>query len=195
MGTMGIRKITQRLGQGMWLSAGRPWWLLVALCALVSTWTPTASAENLIKQPGDHNKYAFELEPHLYFRYGYYGGGYYNSVGVGPGLRATIPLMHNGPISKLNNNIAIGFGLDVPFYNGGVAFDIPVVFQWNFYFTKIISVAGEAGLLSSVWTGNGNTRFNMFPIIQGAGRFQWGRFGVLVRVGYPSLTVGANIQF
>jgi len=32
-------------------------------------------------------------------------------------------------------------------------------------------------------------------VFQGGGRFQFGKVGVLVRVGYPMLSVGANFQF
>ncbi|HXS15970.1 MAG TPA: hypothetical protein VN764_02215 [Polyangiaceae bacterium] len=171
--------------------------LILACCALSLVWTSAAQAENLIKQPGQHNKYSWELEPHLYIRYGgYWGAEWGHGAGVGPGIRASIPFMHNGPIKTINNNIGISFGLDTPFYfNGGMAFDIPVAFQWNFYFTKIISVIGEAGLLSSIWTGHDHTQFYAFPIIQGAGRFQFGKVGIVARVGFPSTSVGANFQF
>jgi len=43
--------------------------LILACCALSLVWTSAAQAENLIKQPGQHNKYSWELEPHLYIRY------------------------------------------------------------------------------------------------------------------------------
>jgi hypothetical protein len=163
--------------------------LAVMSFALALAWMPTpAHAENLIKNPGAHNRYKFELEPHLYFRYGR------NVSAVGPGVRAAIPFMHNGPIDTINNNIGISFGVDMPFFNDNVILDIPVAFQWNFYFTDIISVIGEAGFLTSIWTGPGsNVDFD--PIIQGGGRFQFGKVGLVVRVGYPALTVGANFQF
>jgi len=174
----------------------RPLWLVLVVCALGLVWTSPASAENLIKQPGQHNKYSWELEPHLYVRYGGFWGHSHGGAGVGPGIRASIPFMHNGPIKTINNNIGITFGVDVPFFfNNSVAFDVPVAFQWNFYFTKIISVIGEAGLLSSIWTGQGHTHFHAFPIVQGAGRFQFGKVGIVARIGYPSTTVGANFQF
>lgn len=146
-----------------------------------------ARAENLIRHPGAHPQYAFEIEPHLYFRYG-------RDDGAGPGVRASIPFMHNGPIDTINNNIGITFGADLPFYRGGALLDVPVAFQWNFYFTDIISVAGEAGFVSSFWTGPGGG-FDLDPLFQGAGRFQFGKAGLLIRVGYPGVSIGANFQF
>ena len=70
---------------------------------------PLASAQ--IKRPGAHPKYSFELEPHLVLDWGNHDGPG-NDEGIGLGLRATIPFLDNGPISKINNNMGIGFGLD-----------------------------------------------------------------------------------
>ncbi|GEM_PF-422806 len=192
--------------------------LLVGLCIAPST----ASAAGIIKQPGAHNKYTFELEPQLVLRpflpawngggYGCryqdcrnYNNGYYysyrNHAGVGPGIRATIPLMHNGPIDSINNNIAISFGLSTTFHStyyrdtNAVVLNLPVAFQWNFYLTKIISVLGEAGLNTPITFWGGTSHLNVEPLFQAGGRFQFGKIGILVRIGYPLLSVGANIQF
>jgi hypothetical protein len=166
----------------------------------------TAQAENLIKRPGAHNHYDWELEPQLVLRtsapyggrgrYGYRGGW----TGFGPGVRVNIPFMHNGPIDEINNNIGISFGASTtfhPVYRGrdAVVLNIPVAFQWNFYFTDIISVLGEAGLNTPLTFYGGYTHFTVEPLIQGGGRFQFGKVGILVRVGWPLLSVGANIQF
>lgn len=154
----------------------------------------SAHAENLIKQPGAHNRYSWELEPQLAVKWGCWRGC--GNTGVGPGVRASIPFMHNGPIDTINNNIAISFGLNTYFYgNDAVGWNVPVAFQWNFYFTDIISVLGEVGLHSELVTWNGGSNFDVYPLFQGGGRFQFGKVGVLVRVGYPGASVGANIQF
>lgn len=165
---------------------------VIAAVTLLALTPAQAHAENLIKRPGAHNRYAFELEPHLIIGYGWGVGAV--AAQVGPGIRASIPFMHNGPIDSINNNIGISFGVDTFFPSGGVVVSAPVAFQWNFYFTDIISVLGEAGLVTNIWTGPGSgVTFN--PLFQGGGRFQFGKIGVLVRVGYPSISVGANIQF
>ncbi len=163
--------------------------LLTFVAAVLAAPSAAQAAENLIKQPGAHNRYSFELEPHLYFRYAR------GADGFGPGVRAAIPFMHNGPIETINNNIGISFGLDLPYYGIANAFliDLPVAFQWNFYFTDVISVIGEAGLVTSIFTPSGYV--DVDPLFQGGGRFQFGKVGLLVRVGYPGLSVGANFQF
>ncbi|MGC4094411.1 MAG: outer membrane beta-barrel protein [Polyangiaceae bacterium] len=125
-----------------------------------------STAQAQIKQPGQHPHYAFELEPHFTFQWDH-GPDYYGSEGVGLGLRASIPLFHNGPIPSINNNMAITFGLDwVHFgydrnaacvrFRGGFcnnnwdfsanALWFPVALQWNFFVHKSISVFGEVGL-------------------------------------------------
>lgn len=198
---------------------------LLALGAAAATFSygSDASAQNIIKRPGQHAHYSFELEPHGIYQW--------NDPDDGPGLgiRATIPLMHNGPISSINNNIAIGFGLDMAFWDYGgyryydrgrgryAACDdgfgdgcdgwtmwFPVVFQWNFYFTDIISVFGEVGLTGRLmnWEDDyygdyyDDDDFSLTFVGQGGGRFQFSdSVGLMVRIGYPYLSVGANILF
>ncbi len=171
------------------------------------TFPETARAENLITQPGAHNQYKFEIEPQLVIRTSgpYYRGccgryhGYGGWTGVGPGVRVNIPFMHNGPIDSINNNIGISFGGSTTFhgYRGynAMVLNLPVAFQWNFYFTDIISVIGEAGLNTPISFVGGRSYFDVEPIIQGGGRFQFSKVGIVVRVGWPLLSVGANFQF
>lgn len=183
----------------------RPALALLAFVMLLVAAPQEAQAENLIKQPGAHNRYSFELEPRIGLYYGGYGwrGRYRDrdrfyccgpAAAFGPGVHASIPFMHNGPIDSINNNIAINFGIDTYFPGGTAIISLPAAFQWNFYFTDIISVLGEVGFVSNIWTGYGGF-FEMDPLIQGGGRFQFGKVGVIVRVGWPILSVGANIQF
>jgi hypothetical protein len=179
--------------------------LMVSVATLISSPT-SAHAENLITQPGAHNNYKWELEPQLVLRthapyYGYggrWGYRYYGYAGVGPGVRVNIPFMHNGPIDSINNNIGISFGASTTFHGPGsevVVLNLPVAFQWNFYFTDIISVIGETGLNTPMTFWPGGTSFRIEPLIQGGGRFQFSKVGVVVRVGWPLLSVGANFQF
>jgi hypothetical protein len=142
--------------------------LRVALCALPLSLAllaapSVAQAQSIVRQPGNHANYSLEIEPHLAFQWTSRFG---NDDGIGPGVRFNIPFVHNGPISKINNNMGITFGLDVTFSDGGAGwcrngiprdrwrldtdcsvteFWLPVAMQWNFYLTKVISVFGEPG--------------------------------------------------
>ncbi len=134
---------------------------LLAAPLLVST---PALSQSVIKRPGDHPDYSVELEPHFVLQWSNRFGG---SEGIGPGFRANIPFLDNGPVPSINNNMAISFGLDVTFgdndcrwwwnrydRNSWLAqancstteFWAPVTVQWNFFLTKMISVFGEPGL-------------------------------------------------
>lgn len=122
-----------------------------------------ASAQNLIKRPGAHPDYGVELEPHLVLQWSQ-EPRWVDDVGVGLGFRAAIPIMDNGPIKTINNNMAIGFGIDWAHFSdcrwwwgrrpagwrgfddcSGNAINFPVYVQWNFFFTDVISVFGETG--------------------------------------------------
>ena len=141
--------------------------LLVGAVGLLTT--ATAAAEGIIKNPGDHPDYSVELEPHLAVMWGHGLGG----TGFGPGIRANIPFLKNGPIPKINNNMAIGFGGDFAFYDhdscgGGYYWNgrkygapyygcsgnqlwFPADVQWNFFLTPVISVFGEVGFALWHW--------------------------------------------
>jgi hypothetical protein len=135
-----------------------------ALATLVALTAAPARAAGIIKNPGDHPKYSVELEPHGLLRWdNYWWGG----TGYGLGMHAVIPFLDNGPVSKINNNMGIGFGLDWAHYSNdycgwyggprgplgiynycnayGNSFIFPVYVQWNFFLTEIISVFGEPG--------------------------------------------------
>src|SRR5215471_6094726 len=80
-----------------------------ALAALVTLVSATVRAEGIIKHPGDHPKYSVELEPHGLLDWdSYYWGG----TGYGLGMHANIPVVDNGPVSTINNNLGVGFGID-----------------------------------------------------------------------------------
>jgi hypothetical protein len=134
--------------------------LFPALAAWLAVLLLSGAAAAQIKEPGQHPMYSAELEPHLLFQYGDRATG---DQGLGFGLRATIPFMHNGPVPSINNNFGLSFGADVAFFGGdeicrrrGVQFFaedcsawnlwFPATAQWNFFLTPVISVFGELGL-------------------------------------------------
>jgi hypothetical protein len=82
--------------------------LLVLLCA------PRASAQ--IKEPGNHPKYGVEFEPHFLAQW---SGPYWGDAGIGAGLRVSIPIIDDGPVTTINNSFAIGFGFDWAHFGGG----------------------------------------------------------------------------
>ena len=194
-----------------------------AMLALGLTLSATrAHAESIIRQPGNHPAYAVDLEPHAVLSID--DGPFASGGGFGLGARATIAFLKNGPISTINNDMGIGVGLDwvslgncyhgywwQPYYNDCSIYSIyvPVVLQWNFYLTDIITVYGEPGLALrySHISFNGGIAPNnipyppwstsstdLIPVFAGGAKFMFAKtVGLNVRLGYPYFSVGASI--
>lgn len=124
----------------------------VALGVAMVAWASAAAAQSIINNPGDHVN-SVELEPHLI-----HIPWDAPADGIGFGFRATVPILHNGFASAINNSIGIGFGLDWLHYTDGYCgysdcgsgsfnhFMAPVVLQWNFFLSRRWSVFGEPGV-------------------------------------------------
>ena len=205
---------------------------LLALLSVLLVAQPSRAA-SVIKHPGDHPDYVVEFEPHGVFAWDE-GHAPWNDDGFGLGARVNVSLMDNGPITKINNNMAIGFGLDYLFFNdicdgrwwwngrfrngfpvgpnydcNGHALWFPVVLQWNFWLTDVISVFGEPGLAINHWWWEVDCSDPTFPdcnwddsdtdvefVFWGGARFMFGdTVGLTVRLGWPYLSVGASFLF
>ncbi len=151
------------------------------------TFTYVAGAEQaIIKRPGDHPRYVFEAEPHLLVGW--------RELGDGPGIgfRGTIPLVHNGFISSINNSVGIGFGFDVDPIRHADKFAVPIVMQWNFWLSTHWSVFGEPGAAIEAGAGRDKDR-PVRPVIYAGGRLHFTEaIALTLRVGYPDLAVGIS---
>jgi hypothetical protein len=182
---------------------------LVAAAVALSAVTAAgaASADDTIKQPGDHPHYAVEAEPHLLLGW----GGGWGGNGLGIGGRFTIPIVDNGFVSTINNSVGIGFGLDVLFFNAcyyngpgcsAVGYDFPVVMQWNFYVAQRWSVFGEPGLViyHDQWNcnggacpGGGPSDTFLEPAIYVGGRYHINdTVALTMRIGFPTFSFGGS---
>jgi hypothetical protein len=130
-------------------------WLFSCAALLTSLATnAVGSAHAQIKSPGRHAHYDAELEPHLVFQWA--DDPFWDDDGIGLGFRASIPLIEDGPVKTINNNMAISFGLDWAHFDncgrwdtdlcGADDFWIPVVVQWNFFLSDVVSLFPELGL-------------------------------------------------
>lgn len=167
--------------------------LAVASAALGFLLSRPATAQSVIKSPGEHPHYVFEAEPHLALSY---------KAGYGPGFRATIALLDKAFIPSLNNSIGIGVGADWLFYGkhcegpltarvcgeseGDVM--IPIVLQWNFWIIQWFSVFGEPGFALHVLRGRGDDfAVDPFTIFAGMRIHFTDSVALTVRVGAPEL--------
>ncbi|HEX4354133.1 MAG TPA: hypothetical protein VHZ95_14490 [Polyangiales bacterium] len=169
--------------------------------------------EAQIDSSGHHSRYMVELEPHLVWQWT--GDEVAVDDGIGLGFRVSIPIMQDGPVPTLNNNLAIGFGLDWAHFGGGCygvsnACDeddiwVPVTLQWNFFLTQAISIFPELGLgfRDAIFDGylcsNGRCRgsdLEVQPILWFGARFRvLDQFALVLRLGTPSLEFGASFTF
>jgi hypothetical protein len=128
-------------------------WFSLLLTTLLASALYVADAHAQIRSPNRHPHYAVELEPHLVLQWT--NQPFWNDDGIGVGMRASIPVLQNGPIPSINNSLAIGFGLDWAHFNGcgpwngacgADSFLFPLVVQWNFFLTDWFSLFPEVGL-------------------------------------------------
>jgi hypothetical protein len=183
-----------------------------------------AAAESIIKNPGDHPDYKFELEPHVVFGWGHL----YAGTGFGLGVRGSIVIVDNGFVPSINNSVAISFGLDWVRYTdcyyygwratngryydygcGASYFMFPVAMQWNFWLTTKWSVFGEPGLYiyhgvyddycDPTIVGPGcsyPTRTGIDLALFAGGRYHFNdKIALTMRIGYPTFSVGASFLF
>lgn len=160
-------------------------------------------AETIINRPGDHPRYGVELEPHLLLGWANLDThdpfprrvDFDHNAGFGPGLRLSIPLVHNGFVKTINNNVALGLGADWAHYgtNTNVVW-FPIVMQWNFFITDVITVFGEPGFAIRTVSGDSHTHPRVDGVMQAGAKFMFSRnVGLALRAGYPYFSLGLTI--
>ncbi len=182
-------RTTQRL-----LAAG-----FAAAGAFVALSPEAHAVDWVIKNPSQHPAYRAELEPHanfILFRRGYGSGRFGRGTEFGGGFRASIELADPAFIKKINNTIAISFGVDFTDcrycrnYRDNYLFWSPVALQWNFFLTRKWSVFGEVG---GIVRSEGFRYFDIDPAIWLGTRFHFNdNIALTLRTGYPMFSVGVS---
>jgi hypothetical protein len=161
----------------------------VAVAIVACLATPRAAhadEQMIIKMPGEHPVYTFEIEPQLLLGW--------NELKDGPGVggRFVVPLINNGFVSSINNSVGIGFGFDVDPIRTGNHFVIPVVLQWNFWLSTHWSVFGEPGV--AIVFDNGDGKFG--PVVYAGGRYHITKeVAFTLRLGVPALDAAVGVSF
>lgn len=175
---------------------------------------PVAADTLTIRRPGAHPNYHLEAEPHVVFG-ALPAPGPARNAGLGLGFRGAVELIDNGFISKLNNTIAVGFGVDWVHYgdsdlpcekdpNSNSCRDLnpdysvnylylPIVMQWNFWLSRDWSVFGEPGLaMHFASRGEDKVAIDPFVLFVG-GRYHLNdQVSLTMRVGYPTFSFGVS---
>lgn len=172
-----------------------------AAAALVVSAPEALAVDWVIKSPSAHPNYRAELEPHLnilFYRAGWGRNnyrGYRNHAEFGGGFRASIELADPAFIPRINNTIAITFGIDTNSCRWGCRDDFefwsPVALQWNFFLTRKWSVFGEAGLVIN--SDGFFSRIRPDPVFFVGGRFHFNdKIALTMRAGSPWISVGLS---
>jgi hypothetical protein len=157
----------------------------LAFCLALVVSAPARADQWVLKHPGHHPRYDWELEPHAIV--GVFDPPGPSIRGGGVGARATIVLVDNGFVKSINNSVGVGFGADLMF-GRGVGLWVPVVMQWNFWLSRNWSVFGEPGLGMHFGRSNFGT-----PVLYLGGRFRLSEdIALTMRIGYPHFTIGAS---
>jgi hypothetical protein len=157
---------------------GAPFLGALPFVATLTLSHPVLADESVIDIPGAHPDYSVELEPEAVFVF-----GRPLNEGPGVGLRVSIPLVDNGFVSTINDNVAISFGIDKDPVASGRTINVPVALQWNFFLTRHWSVLGEPGVFFQF---DGHTR--AYPQIWGGARYHFNdSVALMARVTLPNV--------
>lgn len=179
--------------------------LAFALSASTLALASSAETRPVIKNPNDHPDYRAELEPHgtFIFWHGRYlsNSRSYRTFGdpeFGAGFRASIELADPAFIPKINNTVAITFGIDFTNYNcRGCRYrdDFlvwnPVGLQWNFFITDKFSTFADIGFMLRSYGFYNNIDPDLFVMVGGRWHFS-DKVAFTFRLGVPFVNVGVS---
>ena len=204
----------------------------LALSTGMAVTVSSATAWAQVHEPGAHRRYAVELEPQVALKWAGLPG---DAAGIGPGLRVSVPILQDGPLAKLNNSLALGFGIHWAYFQEPCGayfwegtspepddpnhatfikdctahqFTAPLVVQWNFFLTPVISVFAEPGmaLVHERRSGTGwcdeepcskddNSTKLPFVVWGGARLAMSDSLALTIRLGSPYVSAGASLFF
>jgi hypothetical protein len=162
-----------------------------------------AEARPVIKNPNDHPDYRAELEPHATFifwhaRYHKYSKAYrgFGDPEFGAGFRASIELADPAFIPKINNTVAITFGVDITNFNcRGCRNDFyiwsPIGVQWNFFITDKFSAFADVGFMLRGIDFYDDVYADFYGMVGGRWHFT-DKVAFTFRLGVPFVNVGVS---
>lgn len=185
--------------------------LLWGAAALLLGWCWSAApAAAQLNRSGHHSPYQFELEPHLVWQWNADEAAI--DDGIGLGFRASIPVLREGPLPSIDNNLAVSFGFAWAHFpecrveRGECSendFWVPVVAQWNFFLTPSFSLFPEFGLgfRNAVFDGGAlcdgrgcrHSSLEVHPVMWFGARVHLSEmFALVMRLGTPWLQFGVS---
>jgi hypothetical protein len=200
------------------------WAPVVAAAAWTLASAQPADAQSIIKSPGQHEDYRVELEPHaLVGLFTPPGDG--TGTGLGAGLRASFVVVPNGFVSSINNEVAVGVGVDEVHYfgsgpiSGGTCARFTTGAGGTRVCTEVTGVRGGSSsytffpvvmqwsfFLTHRWSVFGEPGVSLYwfddrtvgisPAFFVGGRYHFSdRLTLTMRLGYPTGSVGLSLLF
>ncbi|MEN9581517.1 MAG: hypothetical protein RJA70_4526 [Pseudomonadota bacterium] len=174
---------------------------------LLAAVTLASPARADIENPNDHPGYSVEVEPHL-------AADTTGDDQMGLGLRLSFEILDPGFVPSASNTVALGVGFDYLFdgdddyCNRARCFDdrdtlhIPLVVQWNFWFSPYWSAFGEPGVAIQLRDDekfgedfDGDNNLDVDLALYLGGRFHFSeRTALTLRVGSP-VDLGLGFSF
>ena len=106
--------------------------------------------------------------------------GFHGDVGVG--FRVDIPILSQGLLDTVNDELAVSPGAELLFGGNDIAIGVPVALQWNFYLTRDWSVFPELGLALIFDDDHAHMRL----LVALGGRYHMSsRNALFLRIGWP----------
>jgi hypothetical protein len=198
------------------------WTPAVAAAAWTIASARSADAQSIIKNPGLHEDYRVELEPHaLVGNLTPPGDG--TGAGLGGGLRASFVVAPNGFVSSINDDVAVGVGVDDLHYfgsgsiSGGTCAHYATGAGGARVCTEVTGVRGGSSsylffpvvlqwsfFLTRRWSvfGEGGVSFYWYddrtlgisPALFAGARYHFSdRVTLTMRIGYPTSSIGLSL--
>lgn len=106
--------------------------------------------------------------------------GFHGDVGVG--FRVDIPILAQGLLDTVNDELAVSPGAELLFGGNDIAIGVPVALQWNFYLTRDWSVFPELGL--ALFFDDDHAHLHLLVAL--GGRYHMSaRNALFLRIGWP----------
>jgi hypothetical protein len=197
--------------------------LIVGIALLGALLSSSSPAGAQIKQPGAHPPYVVEIDAHVLLQYGDRLTGH-QGIGLGARAmvpfvhNGPVPQINNDIGISFGADLAF-FGGDEECRRRGVSFYasdcsafnlwFPAAAEWNFYLTPVVSVFIDLGLALQYqsWSFEGlcnnapcndhesNLDVEFVSFVGGRFRIFGDRAGLIVRLGWPYVSVGASFAF
>ena len=110
----------------------------------------------------------------------------YDDVVKGFGVRVDIPIVPEGILDSVEDDLALSPGADLLFDDGRVWVGIPFALQWNFYINHQWSVFPELGAALLVGEHHRHSDVAVDFLLAVGGRYHFSdRNALVLRIGWP----------